>query len=73
MTFQVKAVFIGPANQQCLLEMNKREKAEDIAKPGVELRFWLRQGKEKRLPARKKDSWQGFNKSAEMSIATKFD
>ena len=39
--------------------------------PGVPLRFWLKQGKEKRLPARKKrlpargkDSWQGFNKSA---------
>ena len=31
---------------------------------GVELRFWPRQGKEKRLPARKKDSWQGFKKSA---------
>ena len=27
---------------------------------GVELRIWLKQGKEKRLPTRKKDSWQGF-------------
>ena len=44
-----------------------------VAFAGVPLRFWFKQGKEKRLSARKTDFRQGFNKSAEMSVATKFD
>ena len=38
----------------------KTSKASLAARPGVLLKIWLKQGKEKRLLARKKDCWQGF-------------
>ena len=45
-----------------------------FAMPGVELRIWLKQGKEKRLPARKKRLLARiFNKSALTFFATKCD
>ena len=41
---------------------------------GVELRFWLKQGKEKKTPGKeKKDFQQGFQQKRMKSFATKCD
>ena len=48
-----------PSSTRTSLALNRPEGTTDV-KAGVELRIWLKQGKEKRLPARKKDSRQGF-------------
>ena len=42
--------------------MQKLDRFVYMIVPGVLLKIWLKQGKEKILLARKKDCWQGFQR-----------
>ena len=59
---QAEDAAVGQADQVQSVEVQKQVNRYKV-NPGVPLRFWLKQGKEKRRPARKTDYRQGFNKS----------